>query len=290
MADDCADEPGDPPLAADAIAYTYPAGPAPALDGMSLTVRRGERLALLGGNGSGKSTLLMALNGTLWPDRGRVLLDGAPVGRSRSARNELRRRVGLVLQDPDDQLFSASVIEDVSFGPLNLGLGDDVARARVHEVLSQLDLTDLADRPAHLLSFGQRKRVAIAGVAAMRPEVILLDEPFAGLDPVARRDVLAALDGLEAAGTTVVLTTHDVDLAYAWAQRVAVLAEGRLVAEGTPPAVLGDPDVCATARLEAPAVVNLVRAAVAAGWLDGASATELRSVAEVTAALGRTSG
>lgn len=272
-----------PILAADGVRYTYPAGPAPALDDASLAIRRGERLALLGGNGSGKSTLLLCLNATLRPDDGRVLLDGAPVGRTRAARNELRRRVGLVLQDPDDQLFSASVFEDVSFGPLNLGLSDDEARARVDEALTRLDLTELADRPAHLLSFGQRKRVAIAGVAAMRPEVVLLDEPFAGLDPVARRDVLTALDALEAAGSTVVLTTHDVDLAYAWADRVAVLSDGRLLAEGSPPEVLADADVCASARLEAPVVVGLLAAAVEGGALTAAEAAEIRSVAQFSA-------
>lgn len=264
-------------LAAVDVAYSYPVG-TPALSGVSLDVVRGQRLALLGGNGSGKSTLLLTLNATLAPSSGHVEFAGTVLGSSRRDRNEHRRRVGLVLQDPDDQLFSASVFEDISFGPLNLGLDDDTVRQRVESVLEQFSLLELADRPAHLLSFGQRKRVAIAGVAAMQPEVMLLDEPFAGLDPVARNDVLRALSQLEASGTTVVLTTHDVDLAYAWADRVTLMGDGIVVADGTPDVVLADVGACAASRLQPPALVGLLAAAVAAGWIDRAAASRLRSV------------
>ncbi|MEM9655703.1 MAG: ABC transporter ATP-binding protein, partial [Actinomycetota bacterium] len=256
-----------PLLAAVGVTYTYPAGPI-ALDHVDVEIARGERLALLGGNGSGKSTLLLLLNASLKPATGAVRLNGRNVGWSRRDRNQHRRRVGLVLQDPDDQLFSASVFEDVSFGPLNLGLDEVAARQRVEEMLDRLGLIELAERPAHLLSFGQRKRVAIAGVAAMRPEVVLLDEHFAGLDPTARHEVMATLDQLEADGATVALATHNVDLAYGWADRVVVLADGTVAAAGPPATVLHDAERCAAARLRRPGLVDLLDAAVDAGWLE----------------------
>ncbi len=271
------DPAGVPLLRAVGLDYTYPAGPV-ALRGVNLDIATGRRRALLGANGSGKSTLLLALNASILADAGCIEFQGEAIGTSRRERNLHRRRVGLVLQDPDDQLFSASVFEDVSFGPLNLGLDDASARQRVEEVLDQLALTDLADRPAHLLSFGQRKRVAIAGVAAMRPDVMALDEPFAGLDPMARREVVDTLARLEASGTTIVLTTHDLELAYAWADDVTLLNDGEVLADGSPDAVLGDRTVCERARLDPPPIIGLLEAAVGAGWLTAAQASEVRTV------------
>ena len=155
------------------------------MSGLDLEVPRGRKLALLRANGCGKTTLLLHLNGTLKPSRGQVLLDGAVAGYGRQALNAWRNRVGLVLQDPDDQLFSATVEHDVSFGPLNQGLPEGQVRMRVAASLTALRIAGLAERPTHALSFGQKKRVAIAGVLAMRPEVLILDEPTAGLDPAA---------------------------------------------------------------------------------------------------------
>jgi cobalt/nickel transport system ATP-binding protein len=221
------------------------------LDGASLTVPAGRRLALLGANGSGKTTLLRCLSGALEPARGRVTLDGAELRHTRAGLRAHRQEVQLVLQDPDDQLFSASVAQDVSFGPVNLGLTEAEVRARVAEALDLLAVTHLAGRPTHQLSYGERKRVAIAGAVAMRPCVLLLDEPTAGLDPTAVGEALAALARLQQADSTVVMSTHDVDLALRWADEVAVVVDGGVV-QGPPDVVLGDDALLARARLDRP--------------------------------------
>lgn len=202
--------------------YAYEDGPV-VLSGLDFDVCEGRALALLGRNGSGKTTLMRLLSGGLRPHEGRLTVEGAPVTYDRKGLTRLRTTVQLVVQDPDDQLFAASVAQDVSFGPLNLGLPDPEVRARVDEALTALDITGLADRPTHLLSYGQRKRTAIAGAVAMRPRVLILDEPTAGLDPDGQERLLATLDGLRASGTTVVMATHDVDLALRWADDAALL-------------------------------------------------------------------
>ncbi|MFE0677905.1 ATP-binding cassette domain-containing protein [Streptomyces sp. NPDC058867] len=203
-------------------AYAYEDGP-DVLSGLDFDVREGRALALLGRNGTGKTTLMRLLSGGLRPREGRLTVEGTPVTYDRKGLTRLRTTVQLVVQDPDDQLFAASVAQDVSFGPLNLGLTDTEVRARVDEALAALDIAPLADRPTHLLSYGQRKRTAIAGAVAMRPRVLILDEPTAGLDPDGQERLLATLDGLRASGTTVVMATHDVDLALRWADEAALL-------------------------------------------------------------------
>ncbi|MCS0636812.1 ATP-binding cassette domain-containing protein [Streptomyces sp. LP05-1] len=205
--------------------YAYEDGPA-VLSDVDFAVPEGRSLALLGRNGSGKTTLLRLLSGGLRPVSGRLRLDGADVSYDRAGLTRLRTTVQLVVQDPDDQLFAASVGQDVSFGPMNLGLPEAEVRERVAESLAALDITALEDRPTHLLSYGQRKRAAIAGAVAMRPRVLILDEPTAGLDPHGQERLLEVLDRLRSSGTTVVMATHDVDLALRWADRAAVLAPG----------------------------------------------------------------
>jgi cobalt/nickel transport system ATP-binding protein len=237
-------------LAAGGLVAGYERG-RPVLDGASLTVPAGRRLALLGANGSGKTTLLRCLSGALRPTAGAVTVDGEPVAYSRGGLRAHRQAVQLVLQDPDDQLFSASVAQDVSFGPLNLGLDEPEVRARVAEALQLLALDPLAGRPTHQLSYGERKRVAIAGAVAMRPCVLLLDEPTAGLDPSAVAETLAALARLQEADSTVAMSTHDVDLALRWADEVAVVVDGRVV-QGAPEVLLADGDLLARARLDRP--------------------------------------
>lgn len=252
--------PGSPAplLGTQGVRYAYAGSDRPALDGVTCSVTAGRRLAVLGPNGCGKSTLFLHLVGVLRPDRGEVRLDGAPVRYSRSGLAALRSQVGLVLQDPDDQLFSASVVQDVSFGPLNLGIGEDETRARIADVLEALGLTDLADRPTHALSHGQRRRVAIAGVLAMQPRAIVLDEPTAGLDARGTDEVLAALEVLADRGTTLVMATHDLDLAWSWADDVLVLHEGVVVAAGSAVDVLGDVAVLDRVRFRPPAVVRVL--------------------------------
>jgi cobalt/nickel transport system ATP-binding protein len=237
-------------LAAHALIAGYERGRR-VLDGASLTVPAGRRVAILGANGSGKTTLLRCLSGALKPSSGAVTVDDVPLEHSRRGLRAHRQEVQLVLQDPDDQLFSASVAQDVSFGPINLGLAEDEVRERVAEALRLLAVDALADRPTHQLSYGERKRVAIAGAVAMRPCVLLLDEPTAGLDPSAVAEALAALTRLQGAGSTVVMSTHDVDLALAWADEVAVVVD-RAVVQGPPEVLLGDDDLLARARLDRP--------------------------------------
>jgi cobalt/nickel transport system ATP-binding protein len=242
-------------LRAVAVDFAYPGGP-PVLTGAELEVRRGSRLAVLGANGSGKSTLLRCLTGALRPDAGRIEVEGRPLQYSRGGLRRHRQVVQLVTQDPDDQLFSASVRADVSFGPVNLGLPESEVRDRVTEALDLLAVGHLADRPTHQLSYGERKRVAIAGAVSMRPAVLALDEPTAGLDPSGVEDALGALAGLAAAGTTLVMATHDVDLALAWADEVAVVVGGG-VRRGAPTTLLRSADLLDLARLRRPWVITI---------------------------------
>ncbi|WP_041794172.1 energy-coupling factor ABC transporter ATP-binding protein [Pararhodospirillum photometricum] len=255
-------------LEARSLVHTYPGRDTPALDGLSLGVERGERLALLGPNGAGKTTLLLHLNGSLRPQDGEIRLAGEPQGYDRAALRRWRSRVQLVLQEPDDQLFAASVSEDVAFGPLNQGLDEREAEERVARVLEEFSLSALADQPPHLLSHGQRKRVAMAGAVAMRPDILILDEPTAGLDASGQMEMLAALERLNDDGTTLVFSTHDVDLAHAWADRVALFAQGRILALGPAQSVLRDPALLRAAALQPPMVVRLTHALQAAGWRD----------------------
>lgn len=257
-----------PLLAARGLEYTYPGGII-ALHDLDLTIEQGRKLAILGSNGSGKTTLLLHLNGTFQPTRGQLLLNGQPVRYDRCSLNHWRRRVGLVLQEPDDQLFAATVGQDVSFGPLNLGIAEAETRARVCEALEALRITHLADRATHTLSFGQKKRVAIAGILAMRPEILVLDEPTAGLDPHGVTHLLGALQQLHEAGTTLVFSTHDAELAYSWADQVAVFHEGAVLCQGETVAVLADREALQRARLRPPLLLEVAEALGAGqdrGW------------------------
>lgn len=244
-----------PILEARNLHHTY-AGGVPALAGLDLVVPRGGRLAILGPNGSGKTTLLLHLNGTLRPGQGTIHLDGEPTGYSRAFLARWRARVGLVLQDPEDQLFAATVFEDVSFGPLNMGLSREEARERVTAALASMRIADLADRPTHHLSFGQKKRVAIAGALAMAPSVLLLDEPTAGLDSHGVAHLLAVLDQLADTGTTIVFATHDVDLVYGWADSVALFQGGRTLRQGDPEHVLADSEITRKAHVPLPWILD----------------------------------
>lgn len=224
------------------VTFTYP-GDISALNVFSATIARGRRTAVLGRNGSGKTTLFSLLNALQRPQNGTVLFDGEPVRYDRHGLLKLRQAVGMVFQDPDSQLFSACIYEDISFGPLNLGLPEDEVRNRVENVLRQMKLTGLENRPTHSLSFGQKKRACIAGVLAMQPQVLILDEPFAGLDPIMAAEFMTILDELHRDGTSLVIATHDLDLAYAWADDAIVLREGRLLAQGSALELLRQPMV-----------------------------------------------
>ncbi|MFB4420045.1 energy-coupling factor ABC transporter ATP-binding protein [Streptomyces sp. QL37] len=249
--------------------FAYEDGPA-VLSGLDFEARAGRALALLGRNGSGKTTLMRLLSGGLRPRQGELAVEGRPVTYDRKGLTRLRTTVQLVVQDPDDQLFAASVSQDVSFGPLNLGLPDSEVRARVDEALGALDITALADRPTHLLSYGQRKRTAIAGAVAMRPRVLILDEPTAGLDPDGQERLLATLGALRENGTTVMMATHDVDLALRWADDAALLTPSGVRA-GPAPAMLARTDLLEEAGLRLPWGIATARLLRAHGLLDASA-------------------
>lgn len=244
-------------LAARDLVSSYP-GRDLVLRGAHVTLRAGRRTVLLGANGSGKTTLLRSLSGAHRPDGGVVSYEGVSVRFDRAGLREHRSRVQLVLQDPDDQLFSADVSQDVSFGPMNMGLPEREVRERVAESLELLGAIHLAQRATHHLSHGERKRVAIAGAVAMRPAVLLLDEPTAGLDPSGTAGLLTALTRCEERGTTVALSTHDVDLALAWGDDAALVVDGS-VHSGLVEELLDDGHLLSQAHLARPWPLEIAR-------------------------------
>jgi len=233
-------------LAVSELAFSYPDGHQ-ALHGVDLQIERGERVALLGPNGAGKTTLVLHLNGILTAGHGTVAVGGLPVAKENL--REIRRRVGIVFQDPDDQLFMPTVAEDVAFGPANFGVTGDALTARVRTALDRVGMTEHADRSPLHLSGGQRRRIALATVLACEPEILVLDEPSSNLDPVARRELAEVLLGLDA---TMLMVTHDLPYALQLCPRSVVLDDGEVVADGPTRELLADPDLLARHRLELP--------------------------------------
>lgn len=244
-------------IKAENVSYTYDGNDKKALDGLDMKIRRGAKVAFMGGNGSGKSTFFLCLNGIRRPDEGTIYIDGKPVEYTRKGLLDVRSRVGIVFQDPDDQLFSASVYEEISFGILNLGADEDTAREEVERVIEELEITPFQDRPAHALSGGQKKQVAIADILVMHPEVMILDEPDAALDPRHTRKVKEIVERLTEKGITVLMATHDIDHAYEWADEVVLMHEGKVLRQGTPYEVCTDREALEKASLELPAVVRI---------------------------------
>ena len=238
------------------VCFRYPDG-SRGLNDCSIAIRRGSRNALIGANGSGKTTLFQQCNGLLRPQSGVVYYAGEAVDYRRSGLRQLRSKVGMVFQNPDRQLFSANVLEDVSFGPLNLGLDIATARQRVSAALQAVGMTAFADKPVHNLSFGQKKRVCIAGVLAMEPELLILDEPMAGLDHAMQEDLLAVLENLQARGITLLLATHDIDFAYAWADQIHLMVAGRCSASLPAANLATAGDTLSGAGLPLPGVIEL---------------------------------
>jgi cobalt/nickel transport system ATP-binding protein len=226
---------------------------------------------LIGANGSGKTTLFQHGNALLRPLSGVVHYAGHPVDYSRAGLRQLRSKVGMVFQNPDRQLFSASVREDVSFGPLNLGLDMTTVRQRVAHALQAVGMAAHADKAVHNLSFGQKKRVCIAGVLAMAPELLILDEPMAGLDLAMQAELLVVLDDLHARGITLLLATHDIDFAYRWAERIHLMADGRCTASLNAPDLGKHTAALAEIGLPLPEIIGLHRELVARGLLPAES-------------------
>ncbi|HWH30280.1 MAG TPA: ABC transporter ATP-binding protein [Mycobacteriales bacterium] len=235
-----------PSLEVRGLAFAYPDGHQ-ALFGVDLVVQRGERVAVLGPNGAGKTTLVLHLNGVLSGDAGSVRVAGLPV--EKDTLREVRRRVGIVFQDPDDQLFMPTVGEDVAFGPANLGLRGAQLQACVDRALGLVGMREFADRPPAHLSFGQRRRVAVATVLAMEPEILVLDEPSSNLDPASRRELSEILLSLD---VTLLMVTHDLPYALELCPRSVVLDRGVIAADGGTRDLLCDDDLMRSHRLELP--------------------------------------
>jgi cobalt/nickel transport system ATP-binding protein len=251
------------------VSYTYDGNTKRALDGLNLRIRRGTKVAFMGGNGSGKSTFFLCLNGIRKPEDGRICIEGEPIEYTRKGLLAVRSKVGIVFQEPDDQLFSASVYEEISFGILNLGVDESTARREVESVIEELEITPFQDRPAHALSGGQKKQVAIADILVMHPEVMILDEPAAALDPKHTKKVQEIIDGLTDKGITVLMATHDIDYAYAWADEIVLMQEGKVIRQGAPAEVCADRTALTEAGLEVPAVLRIYERLREKGLLSG---------------------
>lgn len=231
------------------LAFAYPDGNQ-ALYGVNLKVGRGERVALLGPNGAGKTTLVMHLNGILPTMQGSVEIAGKTVdAQDKAGLLEIRHRVGIVFQDPDDQLFMPTVGEDVAFGPYNAGIRGEELEIRVREALNLVGMFEFKDRPPHHLSFGQRRRVAVATVLAMKPEILVMDEPSSNLDPASRRELADIVRSLD---ITLLMVTHDLPFALELCERSVILSGGIIVADGSTSEILADTELLAKHRLELP--------------------------------------
>lgn len=241
-------------IAIDRLGFTYPGGTR-ALEEITLSVPEGSFLAVMGANGSGKSTLLRHLNGLLLGSEGSVTIDGIEVGRK--SFDEVNRFTGFVFQDPNDQIFAPTVRDDISYGPRNLGLGEDEVGRRVTWAAARAGVEELLERPIHHLSYGQKKSLSIAGVLAMKPRLLILDEPTASLDPMGEKRIMRLLLELNRQGMTVVMATHDVDLVPLYARRVCLLRRGRVAVEGGLREVFSDQELIQRCNLRLPRISYL---------------------------------
>jgi cobalt/nickel transport system ATP-binding protein len=238
------------------IRYRYPRG-MEAICGISFHIRKKEKIALVGPNGAGKSTLLTMFNGMIRPDSGLMLFDNQPIQYDTASLRMLRKRVGFVLQNPDRQIIAPTVYQDVAFGPTNLGYTETEVKEAVTQALRHVGLDGFERRPPHQLSGGEKKRVAIAGVLAMNPDVLVFDEPTSGLDPSGSEDIMELLDELNNEGKTIIISTHDVELAYPWADRAILMLNGKILKEDIPEVAFGNPEAVRKAHLSLPTLLEL---------------------------------
>lgn len=239
------------------ISYHYPDG-TEALKNVNFTARRGKIVALLGPNGAGKSTLFLHFNGILKPTSGSITIDGEQLGYDKKDLMKVRQKVGIVFQNPDDQLFAPTVVEDVAFGPMNIGLTDEEVERRVKDSLKRVGMEGFENKAPHHLSGGQKKRVAIAGILAMQPEIMVLDEPTSGLDPRGASQIMHLLYDLNQEGMTIVISTHDVDLVPLYAYNVYIISEGEIIKQGNPAEVFEDVKTIRNANLRLPRIAHLM--------------------------------
>ena len=222
-----------------------------------LQLRPGERIAIIGANGAGKSTLFKHFNGILKPTSGEILIKGKPISNENIL--DVRKTVGVVFQDPDDQIFAPTVKQDVAFGPMNLGLSSEEIDRRVRESLETVRLTGFEERAPHHLSTGEKKKVAIAGILAMQPEVLVLDEPTAGLDPGGAMRLIKLINGMNRyLGITTIISTHEVDIVPMLADRVCIMSKGKIIGDGTPLEIFSSPELIKKTHLRLPMVAQLM--------------------------------
>ena len=221
-------------LKAEDLYFSYDDDNSHSLKGLSLEIKKGQKVAIMGANGSGKSTFFLCCTGIHKPQKGKLYLDGKEVKYNKKGLLDLRSKVGIVFQDPDNQLFSASVYQEISFGILNLGVSEEQAKKEVEEVINYLEITPFRSKPTHALSGGQKKQVSIADILVMHPEIIILDEPAAALDPRHTTMVNHIVEQMTENGITVLMATHDVNYAYEWADEVILFHEGKVLMNGSP--------------------------------------------------------
>lgn len=239
------------------LSFTYPDG-TEALKNVNIQIKKGEKIAIMGPNGAGKSTLFSHFNGLSEPTSGHVEIDGEKIVFTREELLKVRQKVGIVFQDPNDQLFAPTVKEDVAFGPMNLGLDYDEVNARIKEALEMVGMSGFEDKTPHHLSGGQQKRVAIAGIIAMRPEIMILDEPTAGLDPEGVNKVLNILNKLNEEGMSIIISSHDIEMVNHFADKIFVLYGGEIIAKGDKHQIFSDKELLKKAHLKAPITTEIL--------------------------------
>ena len=251
------------------LTYSYGDGHQ-ALKGISVEIKEGQRVCVVGCNGAGKSTFFLNINGVLKHDGGEIYFKGQKVGNKKKELNELRRGVGIVFQDADNQIIASTVMGEVSFGPMNLKLPKEEVIARVDEALAYMNLSDFKERAPHYCSGGEKKRISIADIIAMHSEVMIFDEPTAALDPLNAAMLEDVLSRLSAQGKTLLISTHDMDFAYRWAERLVVFCDGQIIADGSPVDILADNAIREKANLRKPMMLDVYEAMVGHGFTSSA--------------------
>ena len=254
-------------LKAENLYFSYDDEQSHSLNGLSLEIKKGQKIAFMGANGSGKSTFFLCCTGILKPQKGKLFFHNKEVTYKKKELLDLRSKIGIVFQDPDNQLFSASVYQEISFGPLNLGHSEEQTKKEVEQVIDYLEITPFRHKPTHALSGGQKKQVSIADILVMKPEIIILDEPAAALDPKHTTMVNHIVEQMTQNGITVLMATHDVNYAYEWADEVLLFHEGKVLMHGTPAQVFGNRGALKQTNLEPPAVLELFESLCRKGFL-----------------------
>lgn len=242
------------------VHYTYPGAQQSAVNGINLHIPTGKKCALIGRNGCGKTTLFLLANGLYKPQKGIISWQGKPLEYNRNFLMQLRQKIGLIFQNPEQQLVASTVEEDISYGLCNLGLASHEIQKRVEQALIEFELTELAQRPVHHLSLGQKKRVSLADVMVLSPELLLLDEPTAYLDRPQTRNLIALLNKIHTSGTTILMATHDLDFVCSWADWVFVMDQGKLILEGQPENVFVQRDLLESIQLGIPLIYEILLA------------------------------